>query len=303
MPSTSPFAKHWIFTLHDYTDVDINRLRSKAESLEYLCYGREIAPTTGRPHLQGYLCAFDRIRFRQVKDITGLRAHVQVARRSPLAASTYAKKGGDFDEFGTLPEGQGNRSDLQLAREWVDDFAHRKGRAPSEREIALANRAVAVTHLKGLARYAQVTAPVPVLREGNLLDWQDVLNQELDEPSDDRKIVFYVDPVGGKGKTFFQQWYLTKFPDKVQILGLAKRDDMAHAVDETKEIFFINVPRGQMEYLQYSILEQLKDRCVFSPKYDSRMKFLARGIHVVVFANETPDESKLSADRWDIREL
>ena len=55
-----------------------------------------------------------------------------------------------------------------------------------------------------------------------------------------------------------------------------------------------------MEFLRYEILEMLKDRMVFSPKYASRMKFLHRVPHVVVFSNEYPAMDKMSDDRYDI---
>jgi len=44
----------------------------------------------------------------------------------------------------------------------------------------------------------------------------------------------------------------------------------------------------------------LKDRFVFSPKYDSKTKWLSNQPHVVVFMNEHPDMTKLSHDRYRI---
>jgi hypothetical protein len=74
-------------------------------------------------------------------------------------------------------------------------------------------------------------------------------------------------------------------------------------VDESKRIFLFNIPRGQMEYLQYSVMEQLKDRMVFSPKYQSSTKLLRFVPHVVVFCNEAPDMEKMTADRYILKEL
>ena len=88
-----------------------------------------------------------------------------------------------------------------------------------------------------------------------------------------------------------------------QLLGPGKRDDLAHAVDERSRIFLFNVPRGQMEYLNYGLLEMLKDRMVLSPKYDSQMKILRHTPHVVVFSNEDPDDSKMTEDRYDITHI
>jgi len=74
-------------------------------------------------------------------------------------------------------------------------------------------------------------------------------------------------------------------------------------VDVRSRIFLVNVPRGQMEYLNYGVLEMLKDRMVLSPKYESSMKILLNCPHVIVFCNEDPDMSKMSADRYVIHEL
>ena len=83
-----------------------------------------------------------------------------------------------------------------------------------------------------------------------------------------------MDPEGGKGKSWFAAYWFGKHSLETQLLSVGKRDDLAHAVDETKRYFFFDVPRGGMEYFQYSILEQLKNRVVFAPKYESTTKIL-----------------------------
>ena len=55
-----------------------------------------------------------------------------------------------------------------------------------------------------------------------------------------------------------------------------------------------------MEFLQYTILEQLKDRMVYSPKYNSMMKYMQFVPHVVVFCNEQPNMTAMSEDRYEI---
>ena len=90
---------------------------------------------------------------------------------------------------------------------------------------------------------------------------------------------------------------------RLKLLRVGKRDDLAHAIDPSKRVFFFDVPRGQLEYFQYNILEQLKDKFVFSPKYNSRNKVLEKVPHVVVFSNENYKSGSLSEDRVVIREL
>jgi len=52
--------------------------------------------------------------------------------------------------------------------------------------------------------------------------------------------------------------------------------------------------------LQYGVLEQLKNRMVFSPKYNSCHKIIRRISHVIVFINEEPDMNALTGDRYKI---
>ncbi|MBC7092204.1 MAG: hypothetical protein H5T50_09930 [Nitrososphaeria archaeon] len=186
--------------------------------------------------------------------------------------------------------------------DWLDEFIADNKRAPTEREIAR-EQPVAVLRKIDINRLARLRAPPPVIRSGEPRDWQADLENELSTDADDRSVIFYVDSEGGKGKTWFQQWLVSEKPDRVQILGVGKRDDMCFAIDPDKSIFLVNVPRGGMEFLQYTVLEQLKDRMVFSTKYQSVMKVLPQNVHVVVFSNEQPDMTKMSEDRYVIRSM
>jgi hypothetical protein len=58
-----------------------------------------------------------------------------------------------------------------------------------------------------------------------------------------------------------------------------------------------------MEYMQYGVLEQLKDQLIFSPKYESVCKVLPQPVHVIVFCNEMPDITKMTEDRYSFVEL
>lgn len=93
---------------------------------------------------------------------------------------------------------------------------------------------------------------------------------------------------------------MTHYSDRTQRLSVGKRDDLAFALDANKSLFLFDIPRGQLEYLQYSILESMKDQMVFSPKYQSMSKVFANPVHVVVFTNEQPDQTKMTSDRYNI---
>lgn len=58
MPKQVSPANAWVFTLNNYTEDDLKFLSSKfsAEPEKYyFIYGKEVAPNTGTPHLQGYI--------------------------------------------------------------------------------------------------------------------------------------------------------------------------------------------------------------------------------------------------------
>lgn len=147
----------------------------------------------------------------------------------------------------------------------------------------------------------QLRSPAIVLQQGSVRDWQVDLQAILDEPCvNDRKINFYIDEHGGKGKSWFCRWYFTQHPMRCQLMHPCGYAKMAYAFDPTKSVFLFNVSRTGIEYLQYRFLEDLKDRLVFSTKYNSTMKVLTNIPHVVVFANEMPDYSKMSYDRYNV---
>lgn len=105
--------RRFCFTLNNYTDDDITKLLQNTY-VHYICFGKEIAPTTGTPHLQGYI---------EVKQTTFKNwksqfptMHIEKARGSLEANKTYCSKDGSFTEHGT-PRQQGKRTDIELARE------------------------------------------------------------------------------------------------------------------------------------------------------------------------------------------
>ena len=93
-------AKHWAFTLNDYTDDDEQRIAAAAssEGVVYVVYGREVA-STGTPHLQGHVSLSVKKRQPQLVRLFG-QAHYTVA-RSVKHSIDYCKKDGDYTEFGT----------------------------------------------------------------------------------------------------------------------------------------------------------------------------------------------------------
>lgn len=268
-------------------------------SIVYGVFGKEVAPTTGTPHLQGYVFFAERRRVGAVRRLFA-GAHVEQARASSEHNREYCTKGGDFVEFGSASScpTQGKRTEFDRFKDWLKA----EPSWPSDAHIAENWTSLYGRYGKRLSDLRDLLYPKPVLETEAARDgWQTDLLEELgSDPVDDRKIVFYVDEEGGKGKTWFIRKYLSA-KDDGQMFGVGKRDDIAHALDPTKRVFFFNIPRDNMQYLQYGVLESIKDRLVFSPKYCARTKRLINNPHVVVFSNEHPEMNKLTDDRYDIR--
>lgn len=290
-------AKHWCFTLNNYTDQDLQRLHeafnNDAFNMLYLVYGRETGDS-GTPHLQGFVSFSERTRFSTVRNRLG-QCHLSVARRITHAID-YCKKDGDFDEFGEPPcNVQGKRTDLELFKEAV------KSGMTDLKEIRENHSAVWARYRTFCLEYLGDNTPERVLEDHSLNTWQQELRDLLVLPPSDRTIVFVVDAVGGGGKSWFAHKYQEWHPDKrVQVMQPGKKADMAYALEVGLNVLFVDAPRSkQGEYIQYDFLEDVKNGAVFSTKYESRCKKFAPP-HVIVMMNEEPDMLKLSADRYHI---
>ena len=297
-------TKFWCFTLNNPTEDDEQIVTDFLSSgdVTYGIIGRE-AGASGTPHLQGFVI-LDRSRRRSYL-VGKFQAHFTVRYHGSTneQARDYCKKEGDYEEFGEFPKvAQGKRNDLEQVVQWHDAFVQENGRAATPREFALEYPLQSIRYSR-MCEVLRLRAPSPCLQVGEPNDWQKDLYDRLEDTADDRTIDFVVDPEGGKGKTWFCRWMMSQKPDKVQILSIAKKEDLAYMLDETKTIFLFNVPRGQMEYLSYPLLECMKDRMVISGKYGSRLKTWMSPVHVVVLSNEWPEEKKLTEGRcitWNI---
>lgn len=122
----------------------------------------------------------------------------------------------------------------------------------------------------------------------------------------DRKIHWYWEATGGIGKTIMCKYFVDQC--HAIILG-GKADNCKYGVqqyvatnNQGPPIIVINVPRASLGYISYTAIEEVKDAIFFSGKYEGGM-VRYNTPHVIVFANEPPDTSKMSPDRWVIHEL
>lgn len=290
-------GKRWVFTLNNYTSGEKQLLADlcNSEHVEYGCLGYEEGEQ-GTPHIQGYVIFADRKTFNQAKALLGARCHLEISRGTPQQASDYCKKGGDYDEFGECQQSQGKRTDWERLKDWCAEQTE----IPSDYVLFSNFPSLFGRYKQSVREICRLCIKPDSRTIGEPREWQRRLEQQLDGPADGRHVTFVVDEDGNSGKTWFVEYYTKKHPQECQRMKGAKRDDLALCLIPGKRVYFIDVARGSMEHFQYSFLEMIKDRAVFSPKYESCMKEWDDNSHCVVLCNEMPDMNALTRDRYVI---
>lgn len=117
--------KNFVFTWNNYTEESEKRLKDWPTAV-YGVYGREVAPETGTPHLQGYLELKDSVSWDKInKKFPGV--YTSERKGTQAQAIAYCKKDGDFVEWGTpKSQNQGKRTDLEGVADMVKSGASLK---------------------------------------------------------------------------------------------------------------------------------------------------------------------------------
>lgn len=103
--------RNWVFTLNNYINTElVDNVVCK-----YIAYSKEVAPTTGTPHLQGY------ISFNSNKTLSAVRkllpgCHLEVMLGSLAENERYCSKAGTLVERGEKPISNDNRGRAEKLR-------------------------------------------------------------------------------------------------------------------------------------------------------------------------------------------
>lgn len=115
-----PRSRNYVFTWNNYPP-NCDLLLAALE-VRYIIYGREAAPGTGTPHLQGYVCWNNaKSLAAAIKELPG--CHVEQARGSVTACVEYCSKDGDFIEIGNRPVDPVERGRKERDR-WIAAWTH-----------------------------------------------------------------------------------------------------------------------------------------------------------------------------------
>lgn len=112
-------VKDWVITLNNYSQEEYDSIvKEMKEACCYFIIGKEKAPSSLTPHLQGFFQLKKKQSLKRVKQQFSARAHFEKRSRNstPLQASDYCKKDGDFLEFGVISSA-GKRNDMLAVKE------------------------------------------------------------------------------------------------------------------------------------------------------------------------------------------
>lgn len=93
-------AKNWVFTsfMMEQDPADL----FDSTTMQYIVSGKEIAPTTGAPHYQGFVQLKKKARLTALKRHFGDHIRFAEMKGTSEQAAEYCKKDGEFQERGDL---------------------------------------------------------------------------------------------------------------------------------------------------------------------------------------------------------
>lgn len=167
--------------------------------------------------------------------------------------------------------------------------------------------------VKTRAPNGRIWSSHPIQEELRILDpkdfypWQKDIIDIIQRTPCDRSIYWFWEPVGGIGKSVFTKYLCAK---KHALLLSGKGADCKFGIMQyTKnnlgrhpQIIIYDIPRSNLDYVSYTALEEIKNGCFFSSKYESDM-IIMNCPHLICFANEEPAYHNMSADRWKVIRL
>ncbi len=255
-PKKNSRGRKWVFTLNNYTPLNVTDMNKWIDNdCKDGGFGEEVAPTTGTPHMQGFLHFKNQKTFNQIK------------KKFPRMW---------FEKM------KGNKSqNLKYCSK--DGIYH--GKKTWKQKL----------HARLLAKYDNI-----IWKE-----WQQYILDYIMEEPDDREIFWIWEGPGSVGKSFLARYIVLKHQ---AVIANGKKDNVFNQIkiclDEEREpkIIILDIPRHQMDYLNYGCLEQLKNGMLYSGKYEGGI-CLFEHPHVIVFANTPPLRHKMSEDRWTVLHL
>lgn len=270
-PPKGKFDK-FCFTWHNYTTANLDYLKN-AEFYSFICFGEEITPSNGTPHLQGY---FELPHKRYMKgllttDMKGV-SKLLIAKGTADQNRDYCSKDDKFFEKGTAKKPHGGK---------------REKKTTSLRETL---------KQKVLKKYENT----------KWKNWQEKILKILEKTPDNRKIHWIWEETGNIGKSFLAKYIACNYEGVIICDG--KKENIFNQTNNMIEngiepkIVLMDIPRTLEGKIHFGTIEQLKNGMIYSGKYEGGQCFFD-DVHIIAFANFQPDLGEMSEDRWEITDL
>lgn len=139
-----------------------------------------------------------------------------------------------------------------------------------------------------------------------LYPWQQELVDLVQTKPHSRKIYWYFDKRGGRGKSTLAKYMY--FHHKILTLTFGSAGDLLNLVAKLPPkkayIFDLSRTKGGQHAMSdiYQALESVKNGYFINTKYETSVTIFDIP-HVIVFSNHLPEMSKLSRDRWVIKKM
>lgn len=309
-------SRTWMFVFNNWNPEQLQAILE--EDCIWVCCCEEVAPTTGTPHLQGYYLFKNPVNWSGLcqrhpgcwfKPANGSCEHnyryVTKTRPERIDSTTKQLVPADvpnppesFHEAGIRPSftarieaWAANSKKGGEATQELWDQAYEAAKLGDWDSIP---KNILIANLSNLQRIYQLErAKVQPMENVNLRLWQQELSDILEGPVNPRAIYWYWEETGNVGKSFMASYIQRNLGGTV--LSNGKTADIAHVLDQPKIVCF-DLARDSVDHLNFSVMEDIKNGRIFSPKYQSICKAFDSP-HLVVFANYPCPHGKFSADR------
>lgn len=256
-------SRAWSFTLNNPDSDSLTHLTQSFDVLNgKYVIGNEIG-ASGTPHYQGYVLFKNQIRIATLKNINN-KIHWEESKADTAKNWIYCTKDGDI---------------------LVDTITKQKSTFAQQLKMQIKSEYEIITWKP----------------------WQklilDILTATKPDP---RTIHWFWEPTGNVGKSFLMKYLCC---EKGTIMCDGKKDNIFNQVfqmiykEETEpKLVILDIPRVNEDYINYGVIEQLKNGCIYSGKFEGGL-CVFHNPHIVIFANFYPDTSLMSKDRWIITEI
>lgn len=151
-----------------------------------------------------------------------------------------------------------------------------------------------------------IRPPAKSLAYDDLYPFQKMIVDMCKSVPDDRTINWYYETKGNVGKSALVKYLCLNCG---ALVCAGKAADMKFLIvkylnkhGSAPPIIIMDIPRTSLDYLSYAGMEEIKNGCFASTKYECEMAIFDSP-HVLCFANEPPRIDNMSKDRWNIVNL